>query len=122
MRAEFGSGMDVVERAREFRRSPTPAEAALWEVVRGRRFYGFRFRRQHPVGPYVAGFFCFELGLVVEVDGGVHDGDGFEEKDEERTIWLEKLGFKVVRLQGEDVLADPRAALTQGLTPGPVRG
>jgi len=101
----------MVERARDMRKDPTPAEAALWDVLRARRFYGFKFRRQHPVGPFVADFLCFELGLIVEVDGGT--------RDEKRATWLEKLGFKVVRLRDEDVLADPHTALSRGLTPGP---
>src|SRR5687768_7995127 len=59
--------------AREFRRSTTASEAILWEHLRGRRLSGYRFRRQQPIGPYVADFFCSTAGLIVEVDGAVHD-------------------------------------------------
>jgi very-short-patch-repair endonuclease len=52
--------------------NPTPAEAALWELLRGKRVGNLRFRRQHPLGPFVLDFCCPSVRLVVEVDGGIH--------------------------------------------------
>ena len=61
-----------IDEAREFRQTPTETEQAAWHLLRGLRLRGFKFRRQHPVGSYIADFCCTELRLIVELDGGVH--------------------------------------------------
>ena len=62
--------------ARKLRLTPRDAEIRLWSRLRGKQLAGFRFRRQHPLGPYVVDFFCAEAKLIVEVDGGQHADDG----------------------------------------------
>ena len=91
-------------RLRELRRIPPPAEAKLWEAVRGRRLDGFKFRRQLLVGPYFADFACMEARLVIELDGESHTGR--EAYDHSRTRELERCGWKVVRFTNEQVYAD----------------
>jgi very-short-patch-repair endonuclease len=56
--------------SRRLRRNATDAEKLIWSTLRGRRLGGAKFRRQHPVGPYIVDFFCFEHALVIELDGG----------------------------------------------------
>jgi very-short-patch-repair endonuclease len=63
---------EIHKRARKLRNSSTPAEQKLWQALRNRNLGDYKFRRQHPFGPYIADFFCAEVGLVVEVDGGSH--------------------------------------------------
>jgi very-short-patch-repair endonuclease len=87
--------------ARKLRLTPTDAEIRLWSRLRGKQLAGFRFRRQHPLGPYVVDFFCAEAKLIVEVDGGQHADDG-----EARTRWLEARGYRVIRFWNNDVLAN----------------
>jgi len=84
------------EPARALRRRATSAEQRLWQLLRGRRLGGFKFRRQHPCGAFVLDFFCAEARLVVELDGGVHDDQ--VERDAARTLALAALGFRVLRL------------------------
>ena len=60
------------DRARELRRDMTPAERRLWGILQRRQVEGFRFRRQCPIGPYIAVFACLEANLLLEVDGGQH--------------------------------------------------
>ncbi len=62
------------ERARELRQDANLPERILWEQLRGRRFQGFKFRRQHPIGPYVVDFYCSAANLVLELDGETHRG------------------------------------------------
>ncbi len=93
--------------ARSLRRSMTAAERALWARLRRRRL-GARFRRQHPVGPYVVDFFCFEAKLVVEVDGGQHESS---EKDRARDRWLVENGYNVLRFWNNEVLRNTEAVL-----------
>src|ERR1700679_3510922 len=59
--------------ARRFRREPTPAEAAAWQLLRGRRILGLKFRRQHVIAGFIVDFYCASLRLVLELDGGIHD-------------------------------------------------
>jgi len=84
-------------RSRALRRSTTDAEKALWRALKRIPVYGSHFRRQVPIGPYVADFACLKARLLIELDGGHHSKDDIACKDEARTRWLEKEGYRVVR-------------------------
>jgi very-short-patch-repair endonuclease len=103
----------MVEHARRLRREQTPAEKVLWEALRGRRLCGLKFRRQHPIGHFVVDFYCPALGLVVEVDGGVHDGLLEHGCDQERQEWLEALGLTVMRVANDSVFRDMPGVLRE---------
>jgi very-short-patch-repair endonuclease len=94
---------DHWERAQELRRDSTPAERLLWKKLRGRQT-GFRFRRQHAVGPYIVDFFCWDARLVVEVDGDTHVGEEAQAYDHRRDEYLRSLGLQVKRYTNNDVL------------------
>jgi very-short-patch-repair endonuclease len=95
----------TVERARELRRRMTPPEARLWVCLRGKRLAGLKFRRQHPIGPYVLDFYCPSAKLAVEVDGQSHEHPERITHDARRTAWLRERGVRVIRLTAEDVRA-----------------
>jgi very-short-patch-repair endonuclease len=114
-------------RARELRRNMSPAEKRLWQGLRARRLDGHRFRRQHPIGPYIADFVCLKARVIVEVDGPSHQGDGQIAHDRRRTKVLEADGWAIVRVGNGEVfgtfdavLARIRACLLQHLPPQPV--
>ena len=94
--------------ARHMRHDPTEAERVLWLALRGRRFLAWKFRRQAPVGPFIADFLCFEARLIVEVDGGQHAENP---RDAERDRWFEANGFRVLRLWNHEVLSSKYVAL-----------
>ncbi|MGH9443984.1 MAG: endonuclease domain-containing protein [Thermoanaerobaculia bacterium] len=89
--------------SRRLRRDQTSAEEVMWKVLRGRRFKELKFRRQHPMGPFVVDFFCPELNLAIELDGGGHATDQSVEQDRARTIWLERKGIRELRFWNSDV-------------------
>ena len=91
-------------RARSLRKDLTEAERALWGRLRGRQLNGHKFRRQQPVGAFIADFVCLERKLVVELDGGQHAEQAA--RDAERTARLESYGFHVLRFWNHDVLRD----------------
>jgi len=94
---------DLLVQAKEMRKEPTLAESMLWEELR-RENLGFRFRRQHLVGKYIADFVCLEKKLIVEVDGEYHNDPEQKILDEERTLELEqKHLFKVIRFTNDEV-------------------
>ena len=95
---------NTVARARRLRRAMTLPEAILWRELRRRTLAGFRFRRQHPVGPYVLDFYCPEARLALEVDGAAHDHPIRAAQDDHRTAWLAGRGIRVLRLPARDVL------------------
>ena len=97
--------------SRGLRKSQTNAERALWASLRNRQLEGARFRRQHPIGPYIVDFVDLEAKLVVELDGGQHNEDRVTEKDEARTAWLESEGYRVLRFWNNDVLANLEGVL-----------
>ena len=94
--------MRGTEKARALRRSQTDAEATLWRWLRDRRLHNFKFRRQAPVGSFIVDFVCLEARLIVELDGGQHVDHA--KYDEQRTRFLQSLGFDVVRYWNDDVL------------------
>ena len=96
------SSPQIRQRAKELRQEMTPAERWLWEHIRNRRLGGFKFRRQHPVGQFVADFYCAEVRLILELDGGVHDEQ--QERDAVRSRDLQARGYRVLRLRNERIL------------------
>ncbi len=92
------------EFARHLRKNMTDAERFAWMRLRGRQIAGFRFRRQAPIGPYIADFVCFEAKLILELDGGQHAEQVGE--DAARTRWFESEGFRVVRFWNHEVFQD----------------
>ncbi|MGH8093135.1 MAG: HsdR family type I site-specific deoxyribonuclease, partial [Chthoniobacterales bacterium] len=103
----------LVERARQLRQQQTPAEEIAWELLRDRQLNGWKFRRQHQIGDYIADFFCAEQMLVVEVDGEVHTSSAVATKDAQRDAYLRSLGYTVLRFQNEFVLNQPAEFLEQ---------
>ncbi len=100
---------DAVSRAREFRGEPTLAEAELWLHLRRRRLNGYRFRRQHPIGPYFADFACLQPPLVVELDGSQHQQQA--EADRHRDAYLAARGFRTLRFTNDLVFTELDAVL-----------
>ena len=99
----------VSKTARFLRKNLTEAEQKLWSRLRRKQLHGFRFRRQRPIGPYIVDFVCLEASLIIEVDGGQHAEQ--ISKDEVRTRFLEKEGFRVIRFWNNDVLANTDGVL-----------
>ena len=94
----------VRQRARELRRQQTAAEEKLWALLRDRRLNNFKFRRQVPYGRFILDFFCAEVGVVVELDGGGHHRQ--KAYDQARDEWLTANGLIVLRFPNQAVLAD----------------
>ncbi len=94
--------------ARNLRRESTDAEKCFWNGVRNRQMAGAKFRRQWPIGNYIADFVCLEAKLVVEIDGGQHSENA---RDEVRTAWLNGQGYRVVRFWNNDVLSNIEGVL-----------
>lgn len=90
--------------ARNQRQASGLAERKVWELLRGGRIDGHRFRRQHPVGRYFADFACERLRLIIEIDGGVHERDEVVVNDHWRQKELEDLGWTVVRFTNDAAL------------------
>ncbi len=103
----------LVKRARELRQTQTPAEEVMWELVRNRQVADLKFRRQHQIGPYITDFFCDELKLVVELDGGVHSEEKQRKHDHKRDAYLQSLGFSVLRFDNDVFLNDPESILKE---------
>jgi very-short-patch-repair endonuclease len=110
-RSEWFDRNATVVRARALRRAPTLPEGLLWQVLR-QRPSGLKFRRQHPVGPYIADFYCAAAKLVVEVDGESHGMGEQPRHDEVRDRWLREQGLRVFRFEAQDVMKDLNSVVT----------
>ncbi|MGC1549991.1 MAG: DUF559 domain-containing protein [Rhodanobacter sp.] len=109
--------------SRELRQTSTEAEQRLWYRLRAGRLNGWKFRRQHPIPPYIVDFYCDSAQCVVELDGSQHN----VEVDRTRTRYLESQGLNVLRFWGDEVLQQTDAVLeailgvleNRTLTPNP---
>ncbi len=93
--------------ARSMRHGPTEAERRLWSLLRGRRFSGFKFRRQFPIGNYIADFVCLDARLIIEADGSQH---AKSPRDLVRDAYLRAQNFRLLHLWNNDILASPNDA------------
>lgn len=84
----------LLQFSKTMRHTATDAENFMWKILRAKRFMSLKFRRQHVIQPYIVDFYCHEIGLVIELDGGQHGTDDAIEYDAERTTFLKALGFK----------------------------
>jgi very-short-patch-repair endonuclease len=96
-------------RAREMRTNPVAMEKLFWSMVRNRQLAGYKFKRQFPIGPYIADFVCVEEKLIVELDGPFHAGR--KSYDEKRDEFLRKKGFRIIRLTNNDFADNAGIAL-----------
>jgi len=107
--------------ARQLRKNATDAENLLWRLLRNRQLAGAKFRRQHPVPPYVLDFYCHEQRLAVEIDGGQHNQPDHRRRDARRSEFLAQQGIRVLRFWSDEVLRETEAvleAIYDALTPG----
>ena len=101
-----------VQFARRLRRDETPGEKILWNKLKSKRFYEFKFRRQVPIGPYIVDFLCVEKRCIIEIDGDSHYESGAQERDEVREKYLREQGFTVLRFGNAHTCASVDAVLS----------
>ena len=95
--------------ARDLRKRSTDAERLLWRHLKAKQLNGLKFRRQEQIGRFVVDFVCFEKALIIEADGGQHALES--EKDEERTLWLNAQGYRVLRFWNHEILTNIEGVL-----------
>ena len=93
-----------IPNAKKLRKNQTDAEKKLWSKLRNKQLEGFKFRRQVPIGSFVADFVCYEGKVIIEVDGGQHASQ--TNQDEKRTRWFESQGYRVIRFWNNEVLSN----------------
>lgn len=112
-----------MEKSKQLRKQMTPEELRLWYLFRGRRFFGYKFRRQMPIGTYIVDFACFKAKLIVELDGGQHQNE--EAYDLRRTAFLNANGWEVLRFWNNEFRANEEEVMMvilqrlQSLMPSP---
>ncbi len=108
--------LEIRERVRKMRRNPTLSEKALWQNLKGKKLFGFRFLRQHLIVYQIAGqecfyfvadFYCNRGRLVIELDGDIHDKKEHREKDYNRDQIINSLGLRVLRIRNEELFNMP---------------
>ena len=110
----------ILDHCRAMRTDATDAEVRLWRRLRNRQLDGVKFRRQHPVGPYIVDFYCHEANLAIELDGSGHQDPGQADYDRTRSAELQSMGITVIRfwnLEVRDNIEGVIAAIRQSLTP-----
>ena len=98
---------DQISRARQLRKTQTKAESRAWWLLRSRNLAGFKFRRQHPIGPFFADFCCPELKLIIELEGSVHSQPSVMKADLGRDEFLKREGYLVTHFPNGIALKAP---------------
>jgi 5-methyltetrahydrofolate--homocysteine methyltransferase len=94
------------EFAKRMRNQPTEAEELLWKILPNKQLDGYKFRRQHIIGQFIADFICLKKNLIIEVDGLHHQLPENKTSDEQRTKWLNSEGYRVIRFKNEEILTN----------------
>ena len=89
--------------AKKLRSNMTKEEIKLWNIIKAHKFYGYKFKRQVPIGNYIVDFFCPEKSLIIEIDGGQHNVEDNIVSDGQRTNYLISHGYKVIRFWNNEV-------------------
>ena len=95
---------EKIKRSRELRTDMTPAEKMFWEMVRGKRMFGLKFRRQQIIDGFIVDFYCDSIGLCVEIDGGIHDNNEQRNYDKLREEAIALRGLRILRIRNEDLV------------------
>ena len=95
--------VQTIRKAHRFRREMTLPEVLVWQRLR-KAPMGIKFRRQHPVGPFVLDFYCPAVKTAIEIDGIAHDMGDNPQRDMERDAWLREKGIRVIRVPAGDVM------------------
>lgn len=102
----YGAKPEIFERAKSLRQNMTDAENKLWELLKGKKILGLRFRPQHPIDIFIADFYCHPIRLVIEVDGEIHNQSDKRAYDIGRSGELENWGIKVIRFTNKQIEQD----------------
>ena len=94
---------ELNKNARNLRKNLTKQEWKLWNIIKNRQFYGFRFRRQFPIEPYIVDFICREKKIIIEIDGSQHNQTDNIEYDKNRTEFLNAQGYSVIRFWNNEI-------------------
>ena len=103
------NAMNLTNKARSLRKNQTDVEQLVWKHLRNKQLYNYKFRRQFPIEPYIADFACLEIKLIIELDGGQHAQR--ISYDNQRSLFLEQRGFKVIRFWNNDVIENTEGVL-----------
>jgi len=97
-----GASYLIFEKAKQLRKNMTPAETVLWMHLKA-GLEGYKFRRQHPIGIYIADFYCHRAKLIIELDGSIHQLAEVQQNDNKREADLLEWGYQVIRFSNEEV-------------------
>ena len=103
----------IKPRRKELRLNQTEAEKALWKRIRNKQYNGLKFFRQYGIGPYILDFYCPEVKLAIELDGGQHNDVENKDYDETRTEYLKAHGIEVIRFWNTEVLGNMEGVLAK---------
>lgn len=100
-----GASYIIFENAKHLRKNMTEAETHLWFYLK-QGINGYKFRRQHPIGLYIADFYCHRAKLIIEVDGAIHRNKDVMELDKKRQTELESWGYRVMRFSNQQIMSE----------------
>lgn len=108
----YGTSPEIFRRAAILRKRMTPAEKVLWQRLKNRDLLGYNFRRQHPMGRFIADFYCHPVKLVIELDGSIHQKYDVIIRDMERSKMMESWGITILRFENDRVLDNIEYVMT----------
>ena len=107
----IAANAQIFQNARALRVSSTDTEKILWQHLKAKKFFGLKFRRQHPINKFIVDFYCDQLKLVIELDGGYHNIPNVKERDDGREFMLKEWGLTVIRFTNEEIETNLKSVL-----------
>jgi very-short-patch-repair endonuclease len=107
----IGAQAHMFKNANTLRTNSTDSEKILWQKLKAKKFHNIKFRRQHPINQFIVDFYCDQLKLVIELDGGYHNIPEIKERDNERESILREWGLNVIRFKNEEIEKDLNSVL-----------
>lgn len=108
----YGATPQIFGNAAKLRKEKTPEEKLLWEELKANKLLGLRFKAQHPIGNFIADFYCHKIKLVIELDGQWHETTEQKSYDDGRTFEMEELGITVIRFSNSEIRNEMSKVLT----------
>lgn len=102
----YGASQYLFDNAKALRKKSTTSEQLFWQIVRNRKIMDLKFRRQHPLKYFIADFYCHEVLLVIELDGGIHELETIIQNDQRREAIIRELGITVLRFTNDEIFSE----------------
>lgn len=109
----YTTNRELIKKSRDLRKNMTLAERIFWSELRSKKLLGYKFRRQVPIYNFIVDFYCYELNLIIEIDGPIHKDERVMSDDRKRDEILQLNGYRILRIPNLEIITDLKGSVTK---------